>query len=486
MNQNKRKRTKNQRKKMHRKSKKNVHNESLFYEAERRYQYKDRRRSSHFSSLQTHVYDDGTNTFFWRAHSITVLVFMIISLLYVALVEDERRDDTGYHVKRGLAACVVTFCLWGMTQAKDGPFRRPHPALWRLVLCLCVVYELLLVFLLFQTIDDARKYVGYIDPDLGKRLPEQSYAEDCRLYVPDHVDGPFANLWLKWDFFVFSHLFGWFVKMIIVRDFWMCQVLSIGFELLEYSLEHQLPNFAECWWDHWIMDFLVCNSLGIIIGQMTLRYLNIREYEWRGLWNIRSYRGKMVRVIQQFTPYSWTRFDWKPTKSLKRWLAVIGIMCMFQIAELNTFYLKFVLWIPPPHFINWARMIMLSPAAAVAIRETFQYLEDPTCKKFGEQSWIISAMILTEVLLVLKFDRELILKPFPSHIAVCWIIAFISLVAWTIYQFYIRPQFCAPEQEPVEIEYDSNDGEFSEVHTNSVGNGIKQNYHLRRRPINGK
>lgn len=26
--------------------------------------------------------------------------------------------------------------------------------------------------------------------------------------------------------------------------------MSIGFELLEYSLQHQLPNFNECWWDH--------------------------------------------------------------------------------------------------------------------------------------------------------------------------------------------------------------------------------------------
>lgn len=22
------------------------------------------------------------------------------------------------------------------------------------------------------------------------------------------------------------------------------------FEILEYTLEHQLPNFSECWWDH--------------------------------------------------------------------------------------------------------------------------------------------------------------------------------------------------------------------------------------------
>jgi phosphatidylserine synthase 2 len=41
-----------------------------------------------------------------------------------------------------------------MTQAilqfDDGPFTRPHPALWRAVLGLTVLYEMFLVFLLFQ------------------------------------------------------------------------------------------------------------------------------------------------------------------------------------------------------------------------------------------------------------------------------------------------------------------------------------------------
>lgn len=27
-------------------------------------------------------------------------------------------------------------------------------------------------------------------------------------------------------------------------------IISVMFEFLEYSLEHQLPNFSECWWDH--------------------------------------------------------------------------------------------------------------------------------------------------------------------------------------------------------------------------------------------
>lgn len=54
----------------------------------------------------------------------------------------------------------------------------------------------------------------------------------------------------KFDVFVPTHFFGWWVKTLMLRDYWLCHTLSIVFELLEYTLEHQLPNFAECWWDH--------------------------------------------------------------------------------------------------------------------------------------------------------------------------------------------------------------------------------------------
>ena len=40
------------------------------------------------------------------------------------------------------------------------------------------------------------------------------------------------------------------MKGLILRDFYVLTGLSVGFELLEYTLECQLPNFGECWWDH--------------------------------------------------------------------------------------------------------------------------------------------------------------------------------------------------------------------------------------------
>ena len=39
--------------------------------------------------------------------------------------------------------------------------------------------------------------MAYIDPELGKPLPEQSYAEDCKLYDPGHPAGPFHNFWVS-------------------------------------------------------------------------------------------------------------------------------------------------------------------------------------------------------------------------------------------------------------------------------------------------
>ena len=35
-------------------------------------------------------------------------------------------------------------------------------------------------------------------------------------------------------------------------------VSSVGFELLEYTLECQLPNFGECWWDHVCLTIPPC------------------------------------------------------------------------------------------------------------------------------------------------------------------------------------------------------------------------------------
>jgi len=130
---------------------------------------------------------------------------------------------------------------------------RPHPVVWRGVLAISVLYEMFLVYLLFQNVDDARQLFKHINPSLGVPLPEKSYAENCSF--------DFETVWEGVDVFVVAHAVGWWAKALILRDFWMTWIISIMFEVMEYSLEHHLPNFAE-------VRFFFTN--GIIIFFFTL------------------------------------------------------------------------------------------------------------------------------------------------------------------------------------------------------------------------
>ena len=139
-----------------------------------------------------------------------------------------------------------------------------------------------------------------MDENLGEPTPEKDYGGNCRIYDFDNPTNPYHNLYDKVDIFISAHAIGYWCKTLIFRDWWFATVISVMFEFLEYSLEHQLPNFSECWWDHWILDVLLCNGLGTVAGIMTLRYLRLKPYDWRGLWNIPTYRGKIKRIIAQF------------------------------------------------------------------------------------------------------------------------------------------------------------------------------------------
>ena len=55
-----------------------------------------------------------------------------------------------FYVFRGLVASLSAFILLGVTVTPDGPFKRPHPAIWRLTFIISIVYELGLIFVLYQ------------------------------------------------------------------------------------------------------------------------------------------------------------------------------------------------------------------------------------------------------------------------------------------------------------------------------------------------
>ena len=121
------------------------------------------------------VYDDETLSFFWRAHTLTVLVLMSCVFIYVAVFEDVI-VDTELNIKRAIVAVLLVFILIGVLHAPDGPFIRPHPALWRAVLCISILYNLALIFIFFQ--------VCLVRRHLSSFYPAQSYVcRDCCVFI---------------------------------------------------------------------------------------------------------------------------------------------------------------------------------------------------------------------------------------------------------------------------------------------------------------
>ena len=73
------------------------------------------------------------------------------------------------------------------------------------------------------------------------------------------------------DEFVVAHTLGWWGKAVILRNYPMLWVLSVGFEFMELTFQHMLPNFNECWWDSWLLDVALCNFIGLLAGMWTVR-----------------------------------------------------------------------------------------------------------------------------------------------------------------------------------------------------------------------
>ena len=137
----------------------------------------------------------------------------------------------------------------------SGPFIRPHPVLWRLVFAVSLLYTFLLIILIVLPPMEARLLLAKFDPALGKPIVLPLYAEDCSL--------TWTNVMSKMDRFVVAHFMGWFVKGLLVRHRLFLWCLSISWELVELSTYYYIPNFAECWWDQWGLDVLICNGIGV-------------------------------------------------------------------------------------------------------------------------------------------------------------------------------------------------------------------------------
>lgn len=84
----------------------------------------------------------------------------------------------------------------------------------------------------------------------------------------------------------------------------------------------------------------------------------------------------MKRTLGQFTPAQWDKDEWHPLLGPWRFIQVLSLCIVFLTVELNTFFLKFCLWIPPRNSVVIYRLILWWLLAIPTIREYNSYLQD--------------------------------------------------------------------------------------------------------------
>ncbi|WZZ57592.1 hypothetical protein YC2023_057699 [Brassica napus] len=375
----------------------------------------------------------------YRPRTISLLLIGACFLIWASGAldpESTTSDDLVTSVKRGVWAMIAVFLAYSLLQAPSTVLIRPHPALWRLVHGMAVIYLLqtLIVTKYYssQRRDDARQFMKFLHPDLGIELPERSYGADCRLYVPDHPTNRFKNLYdTIFDEFFLAHIFGWWGKAILIRNQPLLWVLSIGFELLELTFRHMLPNFNECWWDSIVLDILICNWFGIWAGMYTVRYFDGKTYEWVGISRQPNIIGKVKRTLGQFTPAHWDKDEWHPLQGPWRFIQVLTLCIIFLTVELNTFFLKFSLWIPPRNPVILYRLILWWLIAIPTTREYNSYLQDrKPVKKVGSFCWLSLGICIVELLICIKFGTGLYPTEMPVWVVTLWGSVGLGLVAF--------------------------------------------------------
>ncbi|XP_046686687.1 phosphatidylserine synthase-like [Homalodisca vitripennis] len=306
-----------------------------------------------FNSVNERVVEDISLEFFYKPHTITLLGVSIAAVVYSSFIRDER--DVDANIRAGIYCVFFFFIIVSVLAFPNGPFTRPHPAVWRIVFGFSVLYLMLLVFCLFQNYKTVKQIIYWFDPELEHFHidMDREYGVNCSVIT-------FENLWNHMDVFALAHFLGWAFKALLVRHLGILWAVSVMWEFTEIAFAHLLPNFVECWWDALILDVLLCNGLGIWVGLRICKMLEMREYKWVSIRDIHSTTGKLKRAVLQFTPSDWMQVRWlDPSTTYMRFFAICQLVIFWQVCELNTFFLKHIFEMPPSHPLVYLRLLLV-------------------------------------------------------------------------------------------------------------------------------
>jgi len=365
----------------------------------------------------------------YTKHSLMIASIFVAYLVYFCQLttDDMNTQMVGWAIAKAL---VMLFGCLGMMVFPTGPYIRPHPVFWRALFTVGCIYMFALTVFAMMTATQMRQTLGFLDPKLGVFLPDKSYAEDCTLN--------WSNVSDKLDIFVIAHYLGWVAKAIIIRDRMLLWTLSILWEFVEIATAYVLPNFAECWWDQWIMDVGFCNALGIECGMLFLHYYesDVPHYDWVPFMQISSLGQKAFRMIRQFQPTHWTKPKWENSDLWIRYFYYNLLILSCTVIDMNLFCLKRWLWMPTDHPFILGRSFLFAALTLVSSRQIYFYLTHPKCDFVGSFTWISGIILFLECVIIYKVMDPLPETPYQTKqigytLFTMWVcISYVALRRW--------------------------------------------------------
>ena len=371
----------------------------------------------------------------------TVMLLMMVCgvITYAAHVMTNSNKDWLFNAKVGAGALSFAFLVFCGVYVPDELFVRPHPAVWRVLVGVNILYVSLITFLIFQDVPTIRGYLAALDPRLAHDLPERSYAEDCRLSTPED---PYKWFHTIFDEFLLAHFLGYFSKTLITRDWRVILMISVLFEVVELSFQHILPNFKECWWDHVIIDILICNAGGMIAGHFFLRYFKLDNFQWAKLKDIPSVAGKLKRVVGQIAPRRIDPYQWQMYSSPFRLSVVVFFVAFNLTQEFNCFTIKSILQMPSSHPLTISRLVIWGLIAVPSTRALYVYVveEGPMrAKRVPMAAWLAFTTLFFECVWINKMRIEggYFQEPMPGYVGVPLYTSFCLFGLWAVMHFML-------------------------------------------------
>eukprot|EP00063_Salmo_salar_P067233 XP_014042068.1 PREDICTED: phosphatidylserine synthase 1-like isoform X1 [Salmo salar] len=121
-------------------------------------------------------------------------------------------------------------------------------------------------------------------------------------------------------------------------------------------------------------------------------------------------------------------------------------MIIWQLTELNTFFLKHIFVFPACHALSWCRILFIGIITAPTVRQYYAYLTDTQCKRVGTQCWVFGAIAFLEALACIKFGMELFSKTQVLYVLV-WLLCVALITFLCLYGMVWYAEIYGPKEK---------------------------------------